>query len=723
MMTEIAGALKSLGSASLEFYWLPLALWSLMGLLVYALLKAGREANIDYQYHGRTALLLALPVGLAASWITSRLQDASGAAQSEIGARFIVIESPIHLPAVVEGASAPSLAVDWSDPTLWIGLLTVLILLVSLQQLLLFGMNLFGLRGFARSLETQPLSTQFRPRLQELRAVRRVRLAYSPDTEVPFTFGFFRPLIVLPGHLRHEEEKRRMSIRHELTHIQHGDYAMNALLMTVKALFWFHPLVHLLQGESRRYRELACDREVLSHSAISRKRYARLLLELAPGRVFHRKASVGMSVERNALKKRIEIMKSHKPSDTNMRSNLILALVTALFVTGIMACTDLQRSEVTGEHLLEQQLTFQEATIEINGVPFAGDEEKASPVLTMSGPANGILSLTLGRHGTFLLSGQQFGEAEAGATIEGNTLTLRRGGTEVVIRSDTAITGREKATLWVDHDPELVSPAPGDAPVIQTHLSTSHEEYLAFKEEQLARMEGETGDGGEQQDFFVAVENSPQLVGGLQALQAKISYPQEARRAGIEGQVIVQFIVDENGEAVNPEVIRNVHPILDEAAVEGIREHAEFKPGMQRGQPVRTQFSLPVVFRLSGGSGASSQPPPPPEPRPEGEDLSKEELQEAAGEALRQLREQGDLPTFEIRSLEISEGTVSGKLVESGTGDPLPTANVVVVEQSRGAATDMEGEFTIDGLEPGSATLRASHVGYENLRRSIRIDN
>lgn len=758
-MGEIAEVLRGLGNASLEIYWLPVALWSGLALLVYGLLKIRRQANIEYQYHGRAALLLALPVGVTASYLTSRIQQAMNASQSELSAKFIVLESPIDLPAVTASAAAgPASGAEWGDPMIWIGLLVAVIALISLQQVLLLALNFIGLRGFARSLDSHPLSSHFRPQLEELRCARRVRIAYSSRIEVPFTFGCFRPVIVLPKRLRGQRVKRRMSIRHELTHIKHGDYAMNALLLLSKALFWFHPLVHTLQSEAQRYREISCDREVLSHAAISRKEYARLLLELAPKRLYQPKASVGMSVHPNTLKERIQIMKTHKTSSSPLRSHIILALITAFFVTGIMACTDLQRSDATGEALLGQQLSFKEATIAVNGVPFVGEEEP-SPRLSLSGPANGVIALTLGKYGTFLLSGQKFGEAEAAATVEGRTMTLARNGLEVVIRSDVPIVESGNVTLWVDHDPEFAITTPDDIPVIQTHIATSHEEYLQFREEQKARMEGNVnmeadlnleGDleaGGRQQDpsgqdFFVAVEDHPELIGGLQALQAQIDYPERARRAGIEGQVIVQFIVNENGNVEDTEVIRGVHPLLDEAAMEGIRRHAEFRPGKQRGQPVRVQFSLPIVFRLNGGSGAPPPPvpdedtspgtraaadspdrEPPPAPVPPADTLSSDEKIRQAEEAFRQLRNEGDLPTVEVRDLETGGGTVSGRVVDARSGDPVPVANVVVVEQQRGSATSREGEFSISGLEPGSYTLRVTFVGYQPLEQSLRIDN
>lgn len=101
----------------------------------------------------------------------------------------------------------------------------------------------------------------------------------------------------------------------------------------------------------------------------------------------------------------------------------------------------------------------------------------------------------------------------------------------------------------------------------------------------------------EEEDFFMVVEQMPEPIGGIAAVQKLVKYPEMARRAGIEGRVTVQFIVNEAGQVENPRVIRGIGGGCDEAALEAVKK-AKFTPGMQRGRPVRVQFSLPVIFRL-----------------------------------------------------------------------------------------------------------------------------
>ena len=100
----------------------------------------------------------------------------------------------------------------------------------------------------------------------------------------------------------------------------------------------------------------------------------------------------------------------------------------------------------------------------------------------------------------------------------------------------------------------------------------------------------------EQEDFFRVVENMPTLKGGRAELNKCIQYPDRARRAGIEGRVTVQFIVNVNGEVENPRILRGVQG-LNEEALRCVKEMS-FTPGRQRGKPVRVQYALPVNFQL-----------------------------------------------------------------------------------------------------------------------------
>lgn len=101
-------------------------------------------------------------------------------------------------------------------------------------------------------------------------------------------------------------------------------------------------------------------------------------------------------------------------------------------------------------------------------------------------------------------------------------------------------------------------------------------------------------------EFFVSVEQMPYIIGGMDALYRALEYPELARRAGIEGRVVVQFIIDEKGNVHNPRVVRGAGAGLDEAAVRAIMQ-ISFEPGRQRGRAVPVQYTIPVNFQLDRG--------------------------------------------------------------------------------------------------------------------------
>ena len=109
----------------------------------------------------------------------------------------------------------------------------------------------------------------------------------------------------------------------------------------------------------------------------------------------------------------------------------------------------------------------------------------------------------------------------------------------------------------------------------------------------------------EQSEVFLAVEEQPMFPGGMEAmmkfLQENIKYPAQAQSNGVQGRVIVQFVVNKDGSVSNDTVVRSVDPLLDAEALRVVRAMPNWIPGKQKGEPVRVRFTLPVTFRLDGG--------------------------------------------------------------------------------------------------------------------------
>ena len=101
---------------------------------------------------------------------------------------------------------------------------------------------------------------------------------------------------------------------------------------------------------------------------------------------------------------------------------------------------------------------------------------------------------------------------------------------------------------------------------------------------------------------FVVVEKSPEFPGGNDSLYAfigrNIKYPEMAKKNKIEGRVFVTFVVEKDGQVSSAKILRDIGGGCGEEALRVVNSMPKWKPGTQRGNPVRVQFNLPIMFQL-----------------------------------------------------------------------------------------------------------------------------
>ncbi len=107
-----------------------------------------------------------------------------------------------------------------------------------------------------------------------------------------------------------------------------------------------------------------------------------------------------------------------------------------------------------------------------------------------------------------------------------------------------------------------------------------------------------------EEEVFVIVETMPQFRGGdiskfREYVQEKVVYPEEAIKKGISGRVFVQFVVDVTGKVAEIKIVRGVDPLLDNEVIRILKDSPKWKPGNQRGKPVKVSFTIPVEFSLN----------------------------------------------------------------------------------------------------------------------------
>jgi protein TonB len=147
---------------------------------------------------------------------------------------------------------------------------------------------------------------------------------------------------------------------------------------------------------------------------------------------------------------------------------------------------------------------------------------------------------------------------------------------------------------------EIIQIVENDAEVEETTIQASDETDKAV-EVKYVPVEVEEEEVEEQQIFQV-VEEMPEFPGGMSEcmkfLGKNIKYPTISQENGVQGRVIVQFVVNQDGSIVDAVVARGVDPYLDKEALRVVGMMPKWKPGKQRGKAVRVKYTLPVMFRL-----------------------------------------------------------------------------------------------------------------------------
>ena len=392
-----------------------------------------------------------------------------------------------------------------------------------------------------------------------------VRVLAVEGDNVPFSF--FRWIFVQPGN--HSEGELEEILAHEQAHVcqWHSlDVVVSELLC---CLFWFNPAVWLAKRCVRQNLEFLADRAVV-HSGFDRKNYQYHLLRLSYG------VNIGQIVNNfnvSPLKKRIMMMNKKKSRHAGALKYALLLPMAGLLVLSANAEAVAETAENVVAHW-----TADEGSVRMTGVVV---DENGKPLPGVTVVIKGsMLGVATDAEGRFEI-----------VSPEGKTLVFTYVGRKTQEVAFDGGTTDIKVVMPVE-DVELNPLVAADVESIlnQAADSTKDEVVSVWQDE-----------------FFKVVEDMPQFTDGniFDYLAQHVRYPEEAEKNGIGGMVYVQFVIDTTGKVVEPKVIKSVSPELDAEALRVVSEMPAWKPGMQRGKPVRVSFTLPVIFKLPTPEGAA----------------------------------------------------------------------------------------------------------------------
>lgn len=172
----------------------------------------------------------------------------------------------------------------------------------------------------------------------------------------------------------------------------------------------------------------------------------------------------------------------------------------------------------------------------------------------------------------------------------------------------------EEEIIPITRQQEIKPPPPPEPPKVTEVLNIVEddveiedeleiEDTEADQETAVEIVEIDEEEEEEEAQVFFIVENMPEFPGGDIELRKHISnnvnYPEIAKENGIQGKVYVQFVVNQRGVVEQVKIIRGVDPALDKEAVRVISNLPKWKPGSQRGKPVKVSFTVPINFQLN----------------------------------------------------------------------------------------------------------------------------
>jgi TonB family protein len=674
--------LTALGAATWATVWIPVAVWTLTALVLRAVLTRASTLHPQTQYSARLALLASLPVGVGLTWLLPPLLPAAWLPNAwwstnppAPAAEPLLLLPPQQLaPIAVQPAEPLSL------PLLLVGTLTAVAAMSALIWTVRLLRDMRAVRQLRQRLTPHP-APQLQATVAELTrtlGIRRpVEARTSPEVPVPLTCGTWRPLVVLPRRLAPDEQ--RLALLHELVHVRRYDYLLHLVSRMLVAVCAVHPLIHRLYDEACTYREVANDDAVLRQPGVDRRPYASLLLRFADAPTHHWAAALSFAQPIASLKDRIHAMS--QPSAPN-RPRPIFTLLLTLLLVGIigtfMACSDMA---------VDTPDTTEEAAL-----PSLEDATIVEVTETMPQPVGGMGALA---------ANIRYTDEAKGAGIEGRVIVRFVVDAEGNVRNpevvrglgaglDEAAVAALEATDWKAGEQNgepvhvrMVFPVtfrlsgaegasqapPPPTPPTPTEGNVSSDADVMSQPPPPPPTEGGT---------FTVVEEMPAPVGGAASMQERITYPDMAKRAGIEGRVVVQFVVDTDGTPRDLQVVRGIGGGADEEALRVIRE-TKFTPGTQRGQAVPVRLSWPVTFRLPDTEGATSSRQTVPDLRVEGAGGRLADLSPEAIQTIDVRRSASGDPTITIALKEgMALDFFDGETFEhSSSGDVQPTTVII----------------------------------------------
>lgn len=405
-------------------------------------------------------------------------------------------------------------------------------------------------------------------------------------------FSFFQWIFIYRQRAYDNMEEIMM---HEQTHVKQWHSIDVVVSEIINIVCWFNPFMWLLKSEIRLNLEYLADNKV-AEAVQDAKVYQYHLLGLAS-----QNSQTGLYNNFNVshLKRRI-IMMNKKRTRTagRIKYALFVPLAAALLIASNISC-------ISNEKKNEQATSTSEAKVEPqvdeNGVYMVCEEMPKFP----GGMAECM---------KFLGKNIQYPTQAIENGTQGRVIvqfTVQKDGSitdAIVARGVDPLLDKE-ALRVINSMPKW---EPGKHKGEAVSVKYTVPVMFRLGEDDTQKKEVKDKDGNvvgvgkqaqvDENGIHTVCDQMPTFPGGMaecmKFLSKNIDYPEDCEKAGVQGRVIVQFVVDKEGNITEPKVVRGIHESLDKEALRVIKMMPKWEPGKEDGKPVNVKYTVPIAFRV-----------------------------------------------------------------------------------------------------------------------------
>jgi len=362
------------------------------------------------------------------------------------------------------------------------------------------------------------------------------------STENKSSFSFFRFIFIGQTNRLTTDEKQQI-IDHECVHIQELHSIDILLLNLLGIFFWFNPVIILYKKILIQLHEFEADARAVENRDMND--YCSLLAKVA---LLSADFSLANHFSNSLTVKRIEMMRTIKSKIRGWKILVLLVLIPAFFV--VISCQDQVMQDV--------QEVAKNSTMAID-IP----EEVQLKIeeLKTANPEREFIVLEVDQADSE--------KAEAAKTTL-SQINPEEINSINVLKNKTDKYGNKRSFIIIEK-----------------------------RERTNLMLEQVTEEG----DVFTVVEESATPVGGMEQLgsfiRENLRYPEESRKAGLEGKVFIQFVVNTDGSLSDFTPLKGVDPAMDAEALRVAKLFPNWNPGKQKGKAVRQRFVMPILFKLN----------------------------------------------------------------------------------------------------------------------------